>query len=91
MTADFIQMLRGRLIARITRFVEPDQQIGRCHPTKVSCGRGQVRPGGEPFLNLETYGSTRRKSAGKISRSIQIDRDTAILRKHLLVVTFPGI
>ena len=57
----------------------------------VECGYSTFSAGGETYLQLDTYGSPERSIPGKISQSIQLDRDSAAKLKQILARTFPGV
>ncbi len=78
-------------MAPINSFVELPSGDGRRHPTNVECGWRVVTADGETYLLLETYGSSDRKIPGKVSQSIQLDRQGAAALKSLLERAFPGI
>jgi hypothetical protein len=46
---------------------------------------------GSTVLQLDTYGSKSREHPGKVSQSLQIDRDAARSLKALLEEAFPDI
>jgi len=49
---------------------------GRIHE-EVRCGYASVDVDGQRYRQLDTYGSNERVIAGKVSQSIQLDRDGA--------------
>lgn len=50
------------------------ESSGRVHPTTVDCGFSIFVSDGEPYLQLQTYGSDHRASDRKVSQTIQLDR-----------------
>lgn len=57
----------------------------------VICGYRAVDIGGQRVLQLETYGSSTRKMADKVSQSIQLDLAAARQLKRILERSFPGL
>lgn len=55
------------------------------------CGWRVVERDGERVLQLDTYGSADRKIHGKVSQSLQFDRQHASELLRLIEKTFPGI
>ena len=64
---------------------------GKRHPTTVDCGYRVMAVDGSTVLQLDTYGSKSREHPGKVSQSLQIDRDAARSLKALLEEAFPDI
>lgn len=58
----------------IVRGFERVESSGRVHPTVVDCGFSIFVNEGEPYLQLQTYGSDHRASDRKVSQTIQLDR-----------------
>lgn len=57
----------------------------------VLCGYNAIDVKGQQILQLETYGTDDREMPGKISQSLQLDRDGAAQLKQILERAFPGI
>jgi hypothetical protein len=56
------------------------------------CESSIVRPqGGGVYIQLDTFGSAKRKCVGKVSQSIQLDEAAAKQLMHLLRDAFPDI
>lgn len=62
---------------------------GRHRPT--DCSYRWFDVDGERILQLDTYGSTERQDVGKVSQSIQLDRERAAELKKVLEQAFPGL
>ncbi len=63
---------------------------GRVHGV-VACTYATFDVDGNRYLQLDTYGSSERAIPGKVSQSIQVDREGARLLKALLQRSFPGV
>jgi len=63
---------------------------GRVHG-EVACTYATFEVEGRRYLQIDTYGSNERVIPGKVSQSIQLDKNGARLLKRLLEQTFPGI
>lgn len=74
-------------MARIRRLYEVSG-AGTAHPTLVDCS-WRVVPGGEPLLQLSTYGSDDRASEPKVSQTVQFDRSTAQQLREVISRVFP--
>ena len=59
--------------------------------SEVECGYRIVNDGAETLLHLETYGSSNRAIPGKISQSLQLDRDAARELRRLIDQAFPDL
>ena len=57
----------------------------------VTCGYKAVDIGGQRVLQLETYGSSTRKLADKVSQSIQLDVEGARALKRILERSFTDL
>lgn len=77
-------------MARIDRF-EEQPMTGSGRHTRVVCGYRWFDIDGERILQLDTYGSADRAMPGKVSQSIQIDREGAAQLKRLLERAFEGL
>lgn len=78
-------------MARVSRFDELGAGTrGRVHE-EVACTFATFEVDGRRYLQLDTYGSISRAFPGKISQSVQFDREGARSLKRLLERTFPGI
>jgi len=58
---------------------------------EVRCGFATFERDGKRYLQLDTFGSNERVIPGKVSQSIQIDREGAVALKALLSHVFPGV
>lgn len=58
---------------------------------EVECLASSFTEGGERYLQLETFGSKNRVLTGKVSQTIQFNKQSAATLKHLLERTFAGI
>ena len=77
-------------MAYITEFFE-SKSGGSSHHSTCSCGWRVNERDGARVLQLDTYGSDARKLEGKLSQSIQIDKQHAKELLGLIQRTFPGI
>jgi hypothetical protein len=77
-------------MALIREFELRPLEPARLHDT-VTCGFASATIAGQRILQLETYGTERRKVPGKVSQSIQLDEAGARELKKILERTFPGI
>jgi hypothetical protein len=77
-------------MAFIARFEERPLEPQRVHDSVV-CGYRAVDIGGQRILQLETYGTERRKKPGAISQSIQVDRPGASELKLILERAFADV
>jgi hypothetical protein len=59
--------------------------------SEVECGYAFSSQNGEPLLHLETYGSSSRAIPGKVSQSIQLDREAARELRELIDKAFPDL
>lgn len=75
------------LIAEFTQ-VSSDRTVKH---EPVSCGWRVFSNDGQTILQLDTYGSPERKIQGKVSQSIQLDRDSAKELVALIRNAFPGV
>jgi hypothetical protein len=57
----------------------------------VSCGWQAFSSDGQTVLQLDTYGSEERQILGKVSQSIQLDREGAAALLKLIRQSFPGL
>lgn len=62
-------------LARISRFRKIAAPRNRVHRTAVDCGYATVQTRLGRYLQLETYGSDERQIPGKVSQTLQLDRD----------------
>ncbi len=78
-------------MARIIRFfkITPDRPV--VHATKVECSWSVIRSEQVLFLQLDTYGSTKRLFPGKKSQTIQLDETMAAKLDMILHQTFPNL
>ena len=77
-------------MALIEKFMPAPKDNNRVHEG-VECGWTRFERKGRVYIQLDTYGSMSRKVPGKVSQSIQLDRDGAIELLRLLRQTFPGV
>ena len=78
-------------MALVTEFEELGAgNRGRVHG-EVACTYATFEIEGRRYLQLDTYGSSDRAFPGKISQSIQVDREGARALKRVLDRSFPGI
>lgn len=67
-------------MALLSEFSKSDKQTHSVHgPTE--CGYSIFSAGDKKYVQLDTYGSPKRKLRGKISQTIQLDRTAA---RHLV-------
>lgn len=78
-------------MAIISKFRKCQDGPERRHLTQVECGHRSFTVDGSTYLQLDTYGSSVRKLHGKVSQSIQLDKEMAKELKQLIERTFPGI
>lgn len=78
-------------MALITEFVPSASEARRLHPTTVTCGWLAFGTEVGPVLQLDTYGSADRQVHGKVTQTVQLDRDAAEHLLRLIESTFPGI
>ena len=78
-------------MARIISFQKITSDRARLHKTEVECGYAVIDVGGQHYLQLETYGSSERKIPGKISQTLQLDKERASQLLKLLRVAFPEL
>lgn len=57
----------------------------------VECGWRAFIAEGRRILQLDTYGSNQRKSQGKVSQSLQVDKAGATELMRILREAFPGL
>ena len=78
------------MMALVTKFVHrPGSAAG--YRSEVECGYRIVSSAGGALLHLETYGSSRRAIPGKISQSLQLDREGARELRRLIDQAFPEL
>ena len=75
------------LIRVITPTVKERQTVHE----EVDCLASTFAFDGERYLQLETFGTNHRKISGKVSQSIQLDRESGRQLKLLLEQTFPDL
>lgn len=57
----------------------------------VACGFHSFKQDGKTYLQLDTYGSGDRAIPGKVSQTIQVDRDGAKALLALILEAFPVV
>lgn len=77
-------------MALIREFQHAGSDKGGIHEP-VTCGWRVFGSGPETILQLDTYGAAGRKYPGKISQSIQLDREGAAALIELIRQAFPGL
>lgn len=77
-------------MALIRKFVKVEKDKQRVHES-VECGYSVFAGEGETYLQFDTYGSQERQIIGKISQSIQLDRESAAKIIEVIRRTFPGL
>jgi len=77
-------------VALIRNFVHrPDAHAG--YRSEVDCGYTISAAGPEVVLHLDTYGSSTRAIPGKVSQSLQLDREAASKLRELIDEAFPDL
>ena len=76
-------------MARIAGFQKVTSDRHRLHKTEVECGYAVIDVGGQHYLQLETYGSSDRQIPGKISQTLQRDKERALELRRLIELAFP--
>lgn len=77
-------------MAFITRFFRVPVVSGRRH-TECECGWSITERDNARVLQLDTYGSSDRKLASKVSQSLQLDEAGASELLELVLDTFPTL
>jgi hypothetical protein len=77
-------------VAFITRFFKVPVASGRRH-TDCECGWSITERDSARVLQLDTYGSSDRKLASKVSQSLQLDEAGASKLLQLILDTFPTL
>ena len=77
-------------MAKIATFFEVPTESTKVHGD-VECGSRVFSANGALYLQLDTYGSNERAIPGKVSQSIQLDRDGAEALAAILERAFPGV
>ena len=77
-------------MALIERFVAVSGETARLHEP-VDCGWRHFTVNGRTILQLDTYGRRTRQHPGKISQSIQLDREAASVLVSLLREVFDDL
>ena len=77
-------------MALINRFVYK-AGAGGGYRSEVECGYAVVAWGDKTLLHLETYGSGTRAIPGKVSQSLQLDRDGARELRAIIDAAFPDL
>ena len=77
-------------MAKIASFEELAPGQGQIH-SDVHCGFKIFTSRGSKVVQLDTYGSDSRQIHGKVSQSIQLDREGAENLLTILETAFPGI
>lgn len=74
----------------MTRFLRVPVANGRRH-SECECGWSVAYRDGVAVLQLDTYGSSGRKSGHKVSQSLQLDESGARELLTIIGEAFPGI
>ena len=77
-------------MARIASFEEVASGNDRLH-ADVQCGYKIFDYAGSRVLQLDTYGSDERKILGKVSQSVQVDREAAEELMRIIERAFPDL
>ncbi len=77
-------------MALVTRFFKTSAPNGRRH-SECECGWSVTHRDDAVVLQLDTYGSTDRKAAPKVSQSLQLDEDGAKQLLQVIREVFPGL
>ena len=78
-------------MARVIRFKEMEVS-GRSRPhTEVDCGFSFLAAPTDRVVQLDTYGSDLRAIPGKVSQSLQLDKDGAAQLIAILRRAFPDL
>lgn len=77
-------------MAFISKFAPSSSERHTRH-SECDCGWRVTERDGVQVVQLDTYGSTERKIAGKVSQSLQLDRSGAKDLVEILRSAFPGI
>ena len=75
-------------MAIIKSFGTMDSETLAPHKTTVDCKYGVVGYGDGKLIQLNTYGSKEREFPGKLSQTLQLDREQAIKLINILERTF---
>jgi hypothetical protein len=78
-------------MAVVTEFQELTTHQSRVHPTETECRWAAFEADGKQYLQLDTGGSDDRRNPGKVSQTLQSDREGAAKLLRILQRDFPGI
>jgi hypothetical protein len=93
---DASSILKGQFkevgsMALVKSFVRLPDGTGSPHPTTVECAWKSFDAGDQRILQLDTYGSDDRQIPGKISQTLQFDRDRAAELLRVIRTVFPDL
>lgn len=77
-------------MAFVTRFLKVPVSNGRRH-SDCECGWSVTRRDGATVVQLDTYGSSDRKLASKVSQSLQLDEAGAAELMAIIQDAFPKL
>lgn len=77
-------------MARV-RTVSERATSGRPHRTEVDCDWSRVNSPAGPLLQIASFGSDDRQIPGKVSQTLQFDRDAALALRVAIDAVFPNL
>jgi hypothetical protein len=77
-------------MALIRGFVANNSVVGGVHRTNVDCHWKAFEAGGARILQLDTFGSDDREIPGKLSQTLQLDRERARKLVAIINSVFPS-
>jgi hypothetical protein len=78
-------------MARVTKIRSMVKERNSVHQETACSATTFSGPGGRKYLQLDTFGSADRKLKGKVSQSIQFEREAAKQLRALIAEAFPDL
>jgi hypothetical protein len=76
------------LVTRIRRIPKERNSVHKATECSVSIFSDEA---GSRYMQLDTFGSSARTLKGKVSQSLQFDRNAALQLKAIIEEAFPGL
>lgn len=76
-------------MARVRSMTEQSARSVQPHGTEVDCDWKRVESSSGRFLQITSYGSDDRQNPGKVSQTLQFDREAAMALRAAIDAVFP--
>lgn len=77
-------------MARVRTVREEPTRAARPHRTEVDCDWTRVESASGPLLQIASFGSDDRQIPGKVSQTLQFNREAAMMLRAAIDAVFPS-